>query len=321
MFASEIHYLRHMFPLWNKLDPGLRGDVMLFDRVKPAADALSLKNTDYRRHSDRAVLVAGWRDARWANNHGRVVLMEHGCGQTYLDGGSYYAGGPNREFIDLFLCPNSHAATANRTAYPDTPCEVVGSPAMDYWHRLADGWDQSIHLDVGLSFHWQPKGGVDEMGSALSYYARILKELNEAFDERVVGHAHPRIDRSAQAIYRASGIPWRTLQQIYSGCGVFCVDNSSVLYEFASLGKPVVVLNAPYMRRDVHHGLRFWEYADVGVQCDSPDNLKLAIEVAMIDPPEIRKRREEISEWLYPWRGVASHRAAQVLTTHLASWN
>ena len=320
MFASDIHYLRHIYPLWNKLDDDLKGDVMVHDNVMPIAAALGLYAKDYTRNYDRAVLVAGMRDARMAKNHARVVLMEHGVGQSYSDGHSYYAGGNNREFIDLFLCPNSHVATANKKRYPDVPCEVVGTPAMDYWHRSADAWDADTHTDVGLSFHWQPESGEPEMGSALSHYARVFEDLAKRFQGNLVGHGHPRINRQAQAVYRASGIPWRTLKEIYSECGVFCVDNSSVLFEFASLNKPVVVLNAPYMRKDVHHGLRFWEYADVGVQCDSPDNLALSIEVAIIDPPEIRKRRQEISEWLYPYRGFASHRAATVLTRNLTAW-
>jgi hypothetical protein len=46
-------------------------------------------------------------------------------------------------------------------------------------------------------------------------------------------------------------------------------DNTSMLYEFAYLGRPTAVLNAPWYRREASHGLRFWD-AIPGQMFDDP---------------------------------------------------
>ncbi len=99
---------------------------------------------------------------------------------------------------------------------------------------------------------------------------------------------------------------------------VYVTGNSSTLYEFAALDRPVVVLNAPWFRRDVEHGMRFWEYADVRVQVDSPEDLQAGIAEALDDTPARQERRREILDVLYPYRGHASKRAAEVLLQHLS---
>jgi CDP-glycerol glycerophosphotransferase (TagB/SpsB family) len=92
---------------------------------------------------------------------------------------------------------------------------------------------------------------------------------------------------------------------------VYIIDNSSTLFEFASLDKPVVVLNPPWYRREINHGLRFWEFADVGVNCNNGGKLASCVDKALDDPSEIQKRRRQINNILYPIRdGSSSERAA-----------
>jgi CDP-glycerol glycerophosphotransferase (TagB/SpsB family) len=100
---------------------------------------------------------------------------------------------------------------------------------------------------------------------------------------------------------------------------VYVCDNSSTLFEFATLDRPVVVLNAPWYRRDVNHGLRFWEYADIGVQVDSPDDLIAGIAEALNDSPARQARRREIVNELYPFLGHAAQHAATQLVEHFQS--
>jgi len=99
---------------------------------------------------------------------------------------------------------------------------------------------------------------------------------------------------------------------------VFIADNTSALYEFAAIGRPVVVLNAPFYRRNVHHGLRFWEAADVGIQVDRADALLPAVAHALGDPPERRAAREAALAIVYGYRSGAAQRAAQAISAWLA---
>jgi hypothetical protein len=64
----------------------------------------------------------------------------------------------------------------------------------------------------------------------------------------------------------------------------------------------VVVLNAPHYDRNVHHGLRFWDAADVGVQVDTPEELPAAIRLAYSDPPEQHAKREVALDMVYAYR-------------------
>jgi len=72
-------------------------------------------------------------------------------------------------------------------------------------------------------------------------------------------------------------------------------------------------MEVPWFRRDIHHGLRFWECADVGVQCERPEDLKEAILKAIEDPQEIADRRREIMCDVYPFKGNSSQLAVQAI--------
>jgi CDP-glycerol glycerophosphotransferase (TagB/SpsB family) len=57
---------------------------------------------------------------------------------------------------------------------------------------------------------------------------------------------------------------------VFLNADILFVDNSSIGMEFMSLGRPVVWMNAPWYRRDVHHGGRFWTWAEDALTVDDP---------------------------------------------------
>jgi UDP-N-acetylglucosamine:LPS N-acetylglucosamine transferase len=117
----------------------------------------------------------------------------------------------------------------------------------------------------------------------------------------VLGHGHPRIMERLLPIYDALDIePVYDFEEVLERADCYVCDNSSTMFEFASTGRPVVVLNPPWYRREVNHGLRFWEAAGVGVNCDRPQDLAGAVATALQDPPPQREAGRSLSPTATP---------------------
>jgi len=274
--SSAPHYRSHLLPIWEALPPKVRGERFDLD--------VGGRPKGPRPNPARAVLVASGRDMGHAFNRGyrRIALMEHGIGQSYAgmtNGG--YPGGDGRGIVNLFLSPNETAAARDRAIYPKARIEVIGDPVLDTLHRgLASVPGLPI---VAISFHWNWTR-LPELQTAAPYYLSALAGLAEEFS--VIGHGHPRmIDRLAPT-YRNLGIEVvESFDEVCRRADVYACDNSSSIYEFASTGRPVVLLNAPWFRRDVEHGLRFWAAAGVGRQVNDPQHLAEAIRCSLSEPP------------------------------------
>lgn len=74
------------------------------------------------------------------------------------------------------------------------------------------------------------------------------------------------------------------------------VAHNSTLYEWAALDRPVVVMNSQFWRRDVDHGKRFWEWADVGEQIMAGAQLADALLRAAHDDPQADVRRKIVEQ-------------------------
>lgn len=331
MCVGEPHYLHHLWPIWRALPEEMRGTVYVTPSARPRlAQALEdelqrLQITARRLRQGRpdgsVALVASYGDLTFARRAGcsRVIYAEHGAGQTYvgLEGrrGQSYIGGPDRELVAGALLPGPHQLAVHQRLHPDVPAWSVGCPKLDEWH--ADGrrpLPPPGERVVAISFHWACTVA-PETQSAISHYEPALEELRDAFPGRVLAHAHPRLLKAASGIYRRHGLePVADFSQVLDEADVYACDNSSTIYEFASTGRPVVVLNAPWFRRDVSHGLRFWEFADVGVQVDKPGELIPALLSDELDTPARQARRRAITRRLYQATdGLAAQRAADAV--------
>lgn len=320
--ARESHFLDHLADVWLALPEQVRGALYVSTQdMVEQAHQLGLGEATIgwplRGIKMGPILVASWGDLRVASRTRRkIILAEHGAGQSYSGRHKSYVGGVGRDKVGLFLVPGEHAAARNRRYYPHIPNAVVGSPRVD---RLRD--IQRIGPPtVAISFHWRCLV-CPETGSAIDDFAPELVATTARLQEsgiRIVGHAHPRIAEEASNLYATAGIEFvPTFDEVVARADVYAVDNSSTLFEFAALGRPVVVLNANAYRRDSAHGLRFWTEADVGIHA-GPGTLASSLLAAMEDPPAVAaSRRAAVARAYAVADGTSAQRAAQAIMSTL----
>lgn len=318
-YATGPHYAEHLAPIWQALDPEERG---IFVAHRIAAPELRRQGVDHMvgritGGSRRPCVVASWADARDAR-HRVVFLVEHGVGQTYGDRHPSNPGGTKREHVGLFLCPNRRVAELNKAAYPGALAIVVGSPKMDRWHGAAakDGDPGNSSPVVAFSWHWQNPQAPESKWALEHYQNRlpaIIAEL-QAEGIEVLGHGHPRHRRFFERLWHRLGVEFvPRFDDVLARADLYVCDNSSTLYEFASTGRPVLALNAPWYRREVRHGLRFWSHVP-GLQCDEPGDVVPMVHEALQDPPHAVKTRHRAVHAAYAFvDGGASVRAVEAM--------
>ena len=313
--ASEPHFVDHLAPVWDLIPPELRGKFYTGERGGTGSLArtrkLGVQSVQSGLPVGRGiVLCAASGDLAKTTNtapHARVAFFEHGCGLSYNTRQSSYAGAISRPNVDLFIFPNEFSAAKQREVH-DRRIESIGSsPRLDRWVGVERSAGEKPV--VAISFHWDCHV-VPETRSALYFYRRHLHELCQR-GWTVLGHAHPRMIGHAGVAYRQAGITLvEDFNEIMERADLYAVDNSSTLYEFAALDRPVVAMNCPRYRRGVSHGLRFWDNVP-GLQCDQPEDLADVIAAALEDPPEAQKLRRDAVDVVFPLNdGRAAERAA-----------
>lgn len=292
------HLWDHLRPIWDALDPSIRGNLYTGhdQQIRTVAVAQG-----YDPHiglpppSDVPVLVASGNDLPAVKY---AILAEHGVGQTYQGvAHQCWPGGEGRDNVWLFLCPNRPVADANLARYPNARAEVVGSPHVEALRKLPPY--PLEHQRIALSMHWEV-GLIPELRTALPHYEHAYERLCRAFPDDFVMHGHPRSAQWFEWKAREWGVEYEPdLARLTQRAWCFVTDNSSAAYEWAALGRPVVHLNAPWFRRDVDHGTRFWDLADLGPQVDRPEDLEAAIHMAIADPAPAAQRRQQIVRSLF----------------------
>jgi hypothetical protein len=288
--ASRRHYWEHLAPVWQALPPERRGRAYLAPDLRALTPgALALPE---RPDEGRVVLAAAVDDLRHVGPGRAPVLFEHGVGQSY--GGARdsafapgYAGGTGRDSVVAFLHPNRQAADRDRAAYPHARVEVVGHPRLPSLQAVPPPppLDAVPRPVLAVTFHWHAPLCVETL-SGFGHWWPAVRALHDLGKFEVLGHAHPRLMPDVARVYERAGIEVvRRFDEVLARAHVLAFDNTSAGFEFAMVRGPVVVLDNPDYRRDVHHGLRFWDCADVGPRIQDPADLGEAVDRVLAGQP------------------------------------
>ena len=307
--ASMPHYRAHMLPIFEKLPPEMQGTVHPF-RTKPLPP-----------QPGRVAMVASWQDVRFLRDVTPMIYVEHGAGQTYggdpttaLQPGYSGSGGHRHHGVIGFIAPSQTVADRWVTA----PSVAVGCPKLDQYHGT---FPLSIK-SVCFAFHWD-SGLAPETRSAFAHYQPTLPRIVDSFRSQgfgVYGHAHPKWDGALDDQMRAAGINaiLDNDRSVFHTASILIVDNSSLGAEFMALGRPVIWLNAPWYRRDINHGGRFWNWT-AGIPTINDPEALLAVRLANVTI-ESFAARERIADSVYAYRdGTSSERAAAFIVERLST--
>lgn len=308
-FASEEHFAEHIAPLFMELYAnGNAGNFYILSnvlqkiryilvahkfpmsRIVEVFSAAAAKGLLEREKG--AVIVAGIGDHRDMENSGRsMILMEHGAGQSYSTRHASYIGGMWRDRTKLVLVPRDECAEQTVKYYPKKAVEAIGCPKLDWY--IDKKFDEKT---VCISFHWDSSFAPEAKWAFPEYRYKIaeLKKYCDSKGIKLIGHCHPRARVDIYPVYKNYGI--EIVENFYDVCdraAVYICDNSSTIFEFAALGRKVILLNSKTYRKGINHGLRFWDKAGVGAIVDSPDQLidildKVFYNQVEIDPDIIK---------------------------------
>jgi len=310
-FCSERHYIDHVLPIWRALKESEKGWFIVSNQ-KALDHALSLGiEAVWTPPRNQITLVASYGD--YKKTTGKVIYMEHGIGHTYSKDHPSYAGSKHRDRVILFLCQHELTYQKNKATFPDTPAAIVGTPKLDNIEiRPARG------RTVALSWHWDCKV-VPETRSSLPHYRAILQILRKAKNLELIGHAHPNLsfNRTLQKIYSDSKIRYvHNFADVLNEADVYVVDNSSTAYEFAAAGRHVLHLNAPWYRKEINHGIRFWDYLP-GPMADKPQEVLPLVRDLLDHPEKYEAQRLAVVKQLYPYQGTATKQAVKAIRSVL----
>lgn len=311
-YASQPHYVDHLAPIWYVLEDEHKAGFYATGAALSRAASMNIPALNGTPPRTVPALVAGHADEKTLTGRNQIALLEHGTGQFYngVDMSSRHSR--ERPSVDLYLAPNRMVADRMASVLPNAYMAVVGCPKLDLYAEKTPTGNR-----VALGWHWSPNDP-PEARSAFPHYEPALADWKakiEGMGLELYGHGHPRMINHYRRSYDKVGIPTlQTFHEVLDLCRVYVADNTSTMFEAAAVGLKVVVLNAPWYRNDVHHGLRFWEWADIGPQVDHPEELPEAVDLVMAEDKvswelmRTRVRRELYANW-----GNASKAAAEAL--------
>lgn len=340
-FASQDHFIDHLLPIYKALGP-LAGTFYVVPgwleyaqkRLPSSECAQAATIREVRPHpqikfavppSDQPIIVAGSGDIWSVAEYIRpIVLLEHGCGLSFSGRHAAHSGGHgSRRFVNVFLMTNEYCASRDRAVWEthngaqQAKVFAVGAPKLDQYADLRKiEYVRKEQPVVCYTTHFDSLT-VPETRSAFPYFRGVMPKLKEAFPGFIM-HSHPRERYAVQPVADELGVEFVVqLEDVFKRADLLIGDAGSAPYEFASFGKPVVLCNAPWYRKNINHGLRFWR--DIpGLQCDFPETLVQVVQEALNDPPGARLLRVAAIEKVYP--NLKTANATAVAVQALKDW-
>ena len=304
--VSERQYLDHLPQVYKALPDYLQGlfhvSGELLQKLSMAKGIPKEKIRVFHLGKENPVLTPGddvmtvaIKDARLAKECGgprkRIYMGEHGCGQTYNSGNGSYAGGLDRGFLALCLVPGDIPYKKQIANYPNIPCVRIGCPKLDFFkgYKKPDKILQLHEMTIGISFHYSCTV-CPETGTAWPFFWNsVAKLIRDNPETQFLGHAHPRamngdvLTKWLQLQTECSNLKVTDdFNHILVKADLYIMDQSSTIFEFAALDKPVILMNSPHFRKNVHHGMRFWELADIGVNVEYKEDMEAAVKRAIL---------------------------------------
>lgn len=326
-FARRVHFVDHMLPIWQAME-GERGKFYVPEIIAEYAIGKGIQIIPLRSTTDMSaiqcapptdvapLLVCAYGDLQVAKRKSPqrpMILMEHGVGLTPAHEHAGYAGGTGmRRQAALTLAPNEFIRAKTQKAIPGMPQVVIGTPKLDDWARKMHIIEKPSKPVVAISFHWNGEKVSREASNAFMHYRNALDELAHQDDFQLIGHGHPKYMWFLEKEYQARGIEVvHSFEEVMERADLYVNDCSSTMYEFCVTGKPVVILNAPWFRRDVNLGIRFWDYTDIGPQVENASDLLAVIGGQLAEGGrQYACARKKMVHDLYPYLGCSAQRAA-----------
>lgn len=312
-YASWRHYAEHLLPIWQALPADIRGifyaprDVCQWHPFAGLTEGIP----DHR--DPGPVLVAGFADHHTVRPR-PTFLVNHGAGQHYVKtkGAESFSGGPGRDRVLLHLEPGPLAAAASDAA--GHRYVQVGMPFLDPWHIEPPTPERGL---VVVALHHNGRGAPEQM-SAWPHFADAFRDL--AGEVVLLGHGHPRGWERTANRWAQMGVPTEPrFSRVLDRAALLITDVSSAGPMFASTGRPVVWVSAPWHTSAPESGGRFHDWTravqSVGGHVTEPDQLVEVVKHHLAHPRKLVAAQQAIVDDVFvECDGFAGlHAAAEIV--------
>lgn len=312
-YADWHHFAWHLLPIWRALPDHARGTFYAPRDVIARHPTAGLVEGIPDHRSPDPVLVAGF-SGHHAVRPRPTVLVNHGAGQSYAanaaaKGNESFSGGPGRDRVILHIEPGPLAGRASAAAgHRYVEC---GMPALDPWHHTRPIPQRGL---VAVALHHNGRGAPEQMPAWPHFEGAFRKLVSD--DINVLGHGHPRGWERTENRWRRMGVPTAPdLATVLDKAALLVTDISSAGPMFASTGRPVVFISAPWHLAAPRSGGRFHDWVDaveaVGGHVTDPDALCDTVRRHLARPAElVAAQRPMVADVFFATDGMAAQRAA-----------